>query len=142
MASVPSVSNASYWQYKDDTSYVLKWIDQTARSCGWKRQPTKQTTPAPSPATTGVGNMTSDKGTGARASEPTNQMAATSGRLKGKDRKAAKQHAAAEAAAAIEKQKRDEDERGVVLSALEILEQANLISSRRPSSADRPPASV
>lgn len=76
------------------------------------------------------------------------KMATTSGgsgRLKGKDRKAAKQRAAAEISAANEKKKKDEDELGIVLTALEILEQANLISAhltKSDSSAYRPPSSV
>lgn len=141
MASLPPVPKASYWQYKDDTSYVLKWIDQTAKTCGWKRQQAKHKVPELS--SSGSRNTPSIKKKVIPTNEPsrTNTMAG-SGRLKGKDRKAAKQAAAAAAAAAIEKQKRDEDERGIVLSVLEILEQANLISTCPPSSATRPPSSV
>lgn len=138
MASLPSVSNASYWQYKEDTSYVLKWIEQTAKACGWKRQQTKQTTPAPSSGTSSTQSRT-------KIPTKATTSSGSSGRLKGKDRKAAKQQAAAEIAAANEKKKKDEDERGVVLTALEILEQANLISARltkSDSSAYRPPSSV
>lgn len=144
MASPQSVSNASYWQYKDDTSYVLKWIDQTARACGWKRQKTQQTMPAPQ--NLGSQNISSNKNTSLPTNKSTGtKLAPTSGRLKGKDRKAAKKQAEEEAAAKFEKEKRDEDERGTVLSALEILEQANLISTRLPklkSSVLRPPPSV
>lgn len=144
MASPQFVSNASYWQYKDDTSYVLKWIDQTAKGCGWKRQQTQQTMPSPSHS--GPQNKRGAKETKIPTHEPTgSQMTPASGRLKGKDRKAAKQQAVAQIAAVNEKKKNDEDERGVVLSALEILEQANLISTRLPksqSSLFRPPPSV
>lgn len=144
MASPQFVSNATYWQYKDDTSYVLKWIDQTAKVCGWKRQQTQQTMLSPSHS--GPQNKQGNQETNSATNEPTgSQMARSSGRLKGKDRKAAKQQAVAQIAAVNEKKKEDEDERGVVLSALEILEQANLISTRLPrsqSSLFRPPPSV
>lgn len=146
MASLPFASNASYWQYKDDTSYVLKWIDQTAKACGWKRQKTQQTMPAP--PSLGSQNKSSNKDTSLPTNKPTGlQLAPTSGRLKGKDRKAAKKKAEEEAAAKLEREKREEAERGTVLSALEILEQANLISTRLPKSKStgsisRPPPSV
>lgn len=143
MASHQFVSNASYWQYKDDTSYVLKWIDQTAKACGWKRQKTQQTVPTPSQL--GSQSKTSNEHTNEPTSKPTGAVAPISGRLKGKDRKAAKKQAAQDAAAKIEKEKRDSDEKGTSLSAQEILEQANLISTRLPMSqarALRPPPSV
>lgn len=144
MASLHSVSNASYWQYKDDTSYVLKWIDQAAKGCGWKRQQAQQTMLPPSHS--GSQNKRGNKQTNTSTSEPASTKAApTSGRLKGKDRKAAKKQAAEEAAAKLEKEQTDENERGTVLSALEILEQANLISTCLPkaqSSLLRPPPSV
>lgn len=146
MASITSVSNASYWQYKEDTSYVLKWIEQTAKACGWKRQQTQQITPAPSSGDSSTQsrtktNVPTKAATGAKMAT----TSGSSGRLKGKHRKAAKQQAAAEIAAANEKKKKDDDERGVVVTALEILEQANLISARftqSDSSANRPPPSV
>lgn len=90
----------------------------------------------------------SSKDTSLPTKKPTGlQLAPTSSRLKGKDRKAAKKKAAEEAAAKLEKEKREEDERGTVLSALEILEQANLISAGLPKSKStgsvfRPPPSV
>lgn len=106
----------------------------------------------PPPSNSGSQNKRGNKDTQIPTNEPTaTKMAPTSGRLKGKDRKAAKKQAAEEAAAKIEKEKRDENERGTVLSALEILEQANLISARLPksqsqsqsqSSLFRPPPSV
>lgn len=144
MASLQFLSNASYWQYKDDTSYVLKWIDQTAKACGWKRQKTQQMTPVSfksspqSQSSNKDGNLPTNAPTGTK-------LAPTSRRLKGKHRKAAKKQAEEEAAAKLEKEKRDEDERGIVLSALEILQQANLISTCLPMSQStllRPPPSV
>lgn len=144
MASLQFVSNASYWQYKDDTSYVLKWIDQTAKACGWKRQKTQQMTPVSSKSS--PQSQSSNKNGNLPTNAPIGtKLAPTSRRLKGKDRKAAKKQAEEEAAAKLEKEKRDEDERGIVLSALEILEQANLISTRLPMSQStllRPPPSV
>lgn len=144
MASHQFLSSASYWQYKDDTSYVLKWINQTAKACGWKQQKAQQTIPTPSQL--GSQSKMSNKYTTELTSKPTGtKVVPTSGRPKGKDRKAAKKQAAEEAAAKLEKEERDEDERGTVLSALEILDQANLISTRLPvsqSSVFRPPPSV
>lgn len=144
MASLQFLSNTSYWQYKDDTSYVLKWIDQTAKACGWKRQKTQQMMPVSSNPS--LQNQPSNKDRILLANKSTGtKLAPTSGRLKGKDRKAAKKQAEEDAAAKLEKEKRDEDERGTVLSALEILEQANLISTRLPMSQStllRPPLSV
>lgn len=128
MNSSQSISNASYWQYKDDTSYVLKWIEQTAKACGWKRKQAKQTVPGPSTPGPAIAQSST---------------AAGSARLKGKERMAAKKKAAE--AAAIDKEKKDGNERDIVFNALEILDQANLISnclSKSSSSVSRPPSSV
>lgn len=136
MNSSQSISNASYWQYKEDTSYVLRWIEQTAKACGWNRKQAKQTVPGPStrgPATDAPANDATVSGT----------KPAGSGRLKGKERTAAKKKAVE--AAGIEKEKKDGKERDIVFSALEILDQANLISnclSKSSSSVSRPPSSV
>lgn len=145
MNSSQSNSNASYWQYKEDTSYVLRWIEQTAKACGWKRNQTKQAVPGSS--TPGPAIAQSSAATNAPANKTTasGTKAAGSGRLKGKERTAAKKKAVE--AAAIEKEKKDGKERDIVFSALEILDQANLISnclskSKSSSNVSRPPSSV
>jgi len=139
MDSLNSVSSASYWQYKDDTSYVLKWIGQTAKACGWKSKQAKQTIAGPSTPKSSTGakapikDTTDTKGT------------AGSGRLKGKDRKTAKRQAAADQAVAVEKENEGANEKDIVYNALEILSQANLIStclSKSPSRVSPPPPSV
>ncbi|KAJ0123795.1 hypothetical protein J7T55_012264 [Diaporthe amygdali] len=141
MASSLPVFDASYWQYKEDTSYVLKWIDQAARSYGWKRRQTKHVGPKLSNAmTTTTTSAASNKFPGMKTSTATGP-----GRLKGKDRRAAKQQVAAQREAALEKEKKEEYERGIVLSTAEILEQADLISARLPVSdrgMSQPPSSV
>lgn len=149
MESPKITSTASYWQYKEDTSYVLKWVGQTAQACGWKPQPIKQAKPLDSTVLTADaratnGSTSASANNYASISTGTNVPAAA-GRLKGKARKAAKQKAMAEATAATEKQKRDEDERGLVHSAQDILRQANLISthlSQSPPVVAPPPVSV
>lgn len=141
MASSLPVSDASYWQYKEDTSYVLKWIDQAARSYGWKRRQTKHVGPKLSNAmTTTTTSAASNKSPGMKTSTATGP-----GRLKGKDRRAAKQQVAAQREAALEKEKKEEYARGIVLSTAEILEQADLISAHLPVSdrgMSQPPSSV
>lgn len=72
-------------------------------------------------------------------------VVAGSKRLKGKDRKAARQLAAADQATPTNKGKSDDKKEETAYNALEIMSQANLIStclSTSPSTVARPPPSV
>ncbi|KAG8160885.1 hypothetical protein KVR01_009149 [Diaporthe batatas] len=87
----------------------------------------------------------SDQATG-HAKEITGaNVAQGSKRLKGKDRKAAKQQAEADRVITASNRKNDDNEEEIVYSALEIMSQATLIStyiSTSPSTVSRPPPSV
>lgn len=139
-----SVSRASYWQYKDDTGYVLKWIEQTAKACGWKRSQAKQNVPDPFTLTLPTTQSSQQAKVAAKETTVAN-VVASSKRLKGKDRKAARQLAAADQATPTNKGNSDDKKEETAYNALEIMSQANLISTRlstSPSTVARPPPSM
>ncbi|KAL1856860.1 hypothetical protein Daus18300_010623 [Diaporthe australafricana] len=143
MASYQLISHASYEQYKGDTEYILRWIDHTAKSCGWRRKQRRDLKADPLPLGSSTPQNTTKAG-GSTWERNGDKIATGPGRLKGKDRKVAKQKAAS-AAAAAEKEKKDEHTRGVVLSTAEILEQAGLISTHlltSKSGTSQPPPSL
>lgn len=78
---LPEVLEGSYRRYKEDTNVFMTWLSQTAKACGYKPVAKLQnTTASATPAAAAAANK--------------NDAPKKSGRLKGKERKLAREAAA------------------------------------------------
>ncbi|KAG8526668.1 uncharacterized protein KY384_008097 [Bacidia gigantensis] len=84
---LPEFLAGSYKRYKQDTALFTTWLAKAAASCGYKPNATEKST---TQHTGSTAKIASDQDLGTSTSSKTGYVPSATGRLKGKDRKAAK----------------------------------------------------